>query len=315
MTEYRNENEVVIHSMGRSGSHAIMNWIASMYKEPIYCFNHCPLSDPFKSRIRYWARVKRRPIKKFFVAVPRHLKDLPDKREECRNRQKHCLMYSYEHKDIGKLKNGGFIEDRDYIIGKSKIRYNVLILRDFFNWLASRLLKEKYGGQPLNLFPQYNISGRSDWTQHASIIFGRNYRKAKKRKTLRFWKTYAREFLGRTNYLESTGPLKNKKICISFNQWFVDEEYRKQLANFFDLEYSDFSLGFAGSPSTFDEGKYWYGNAQEMKVFDRWKTLEDNIIYHEFLDPEAMELSYEIFGREIGGSLEKINGGQSAEKQ
>lgn len=307
--EYRNENEVVIHSMGRSGSHAIMNWIASMFEEPIYCFNHCSprLNDPFMSRLRYWARVKRRPLKKFFVIVPRRLRSLPEKRTEYRNKHKHCLMYSYEYRDIRNLENGGFIKNRDSIIGKSKIRYNVLILRDLFNWLASCLLKEKHGGQPLNLFPKYNISGRSDWTQHASIIPGTNYRRMKAIQTHEFWKIYAKEFLGKTNYLESTGPLKNKKICISFNHWFANENYRKQIASLFDLEYSDFSLSFFGSPSSFADGQDWNKDAREIKVFDRWKIIKDNIIYHEFLDPEAMELSYSIFGREIGGELEKIN--------
>lgn len=33
--EYRNENEIMFFTPGRSGSHAIVNWIASMCKEPV----------------------------------------------------------------------------------------------------------------------------------------------------------------------------------------------------------------------------------------------------------------------------------------
>ncbi|GAG01790.1 unnamed protein product, partial [marine sediment metagenome] len=190
-------------------------------------------------------------------------------------------MYSYEFKDIRNLKNGKFIEDRDSIIGKSKNKYNVLILRDFFNWLASRLMKEKHGGQPLNLFPEYNILKKNNWTQYASVIPGSNYRKMKT--VFKYWKFYAEEFLGKTNYLECEDSLK---ICISFNQWFSDEGYRKKIAKQLGLEYSDFSLDFAGSPSSFNPNECWDKNVQEMKVLDRWKILKDNIIYHEFLDPE-----------------------------
>lgn len=299
MSDYHNENEIVIHSMGRSGSHAITNWIASMFEEPILFFHHCPLDNPYNKRFRYWNRVKNRPIKKFFIKLPKSFEE----RGEYRNIHKHCLMYSYEWRDIRILKNADFIKDRDSIIGKSKNRYNVLILRDFFNWLASCLVNFKRGTRSLNFYPKYNISRSDDWTRHASIISERSYRTMKKTKIFKLWKFYAEEFLGKTNYLESTGSLKDAKICISFNQWFVDEKYRREIAKLLDLEYSDFTLKFAGSPSGFDGHKYLHENAQEMKALDRWKTLKDNPIYHEFLDPECVELSHEIFGKEIGDGL------------
>ena len=43
-----------------------------------------------------------------------------------------------------------------------------------------------------------------------------------------------------------------------------------------------------------------------MRALDRWQFFKDNIIYQEILDmcPEVKELSYRIFGREIGVGLE-----------
>lgn len=261
MTEYRNETEIVFHSLGRSGSHAIINWIASMFKEPVYFFNNCPLGDPYRARVRYWRRISKRPTEKFFVKFP-HLKHNKIERDRCRNISKHCLMYSYEHEDIKTLKNGEFIQDRNFILGESRNRYNVLILRDIFNWFASCL------------------KIREEWSL----------------KFLGLWQIYAEEFLGKTNYL------KEKKICISFNKWFIDEDYRIGIAGLFNLEYSDVTLDYAGSPSSFDKKKYKHGKAQEMKALDRWKTLRDDSKYCEYLDalPEARELSYKIFGKEIG---------------
>ena len=263
MMEYRNENEIVMHSLGRSGSHAIVNWIASMFKEPIYFFNNCWTEDPYRAPIPYLRRVRKRPLEKFFVPLPKLKHSSEDEISEYRNIHKHCLMYSYEHRDIRKLKDGEFVQDRT-LIGESRNRYNVLILRDFFNWLASCLLP--------------SAKPRSTILDNAVGL----------------WKVYAGEFLGKTNYL------KEKRVCLSFNQWFVDEDYRIKIADSLDLKYSDFALDYAGSPSSFDGRQYKHGKAREMKVFDRWKILKDNSNYREHVNyhPEARELSYEIFGKE-----------------
>lgn len=159
---YRNEKEIVIHSLGRSGSHVIKNWIASMYyemfEEPVYCFSNCKKGNPFKAPISYWRRVGQRPLKKFFVNIPR-LKDLSTEEIiQLRGIHKSCLMYAYEHKNIIDTVHGSFVTNQDLFIGNSKNKYIILILRDVFNWLASLLL---HPGQAtrnkLNQFPKCYI--------------------------------------------------------------------------------------------------------------------------------------------------------------
>jgi len=298
MSDYRNENEIVMYSLGRSCSHAIKNWIASMFKEPVYCFNNCPMGDPFRARIPYHRRVRGRPIGKFFVPIPSFKHSPEIEISMTRNVYKHCLLYCYERNDIRKLETSDFIDNREFMIGKSKDKYNVLVLRDVFNWLASILLRPgKRYSIKLNQRPKYNISGIKDWTEHAAIIPKKNYIHA--RRLIEYWKIYAEEFLGKTNYL------KEKKIYILSNRWFADKAYREKIASLFGLINSDFSLDFVGSKSSFDGKKYRRGGALEMKILERWKTFKDNVVYHEILDicPEVKNLSYEIFGREIGEGL------------
>ena len=295
MTEYRNENEIVMHSLGRSGSHVIKNWIASMFEEPVYCFNNCEPGDPYRAKYRYFLRVMGRPIKKFFVPM-HNFKHFPeDKISPFRNIHKLCLLYSYEHKDITQSTNGDFVTDRDFFIGSSRNRYIVLVLRDVFNWLASLLLSGDRSLVSITQYPAcYTFEKDKDWEKHASMIRARNYLSAKL--LIKLWKIFADEFLGKTNYLPKG------TIFISFNQWFYDENYRIKIANQLNLKNSDFALDFTGANGGFDGRKFNHGGAREMKVLERWKTFQDNSIYTEILDlcPEVRELSYEIFGREIG---------------
>jgi len=301
MTKYRNENEITIHSLGRSGSHAIVNWIASMFEEPVFFFNNCHApGDPFKTRIPYIRRVRRRPaLAKYFVVIPTLKRLAEDKISPFRNIPKQCLMYSYEHQDIRKLASKDFVQNRNFSVGRSKNRYNILILRDIYNWTASLLLKGGKGqSRRLSLYPKFNISKSEKWFEDASIIPGRNYRTVCR--TIKFWPHYAREFLGETDFL------KEKKICISFNHWFNDMVYRVKISKLLNLEYSDLTLDYGGSPSSFDRKKYSRGRAREMKILERWKIFKDNVVYQEVLDicPEVRELSTKIFGRsEYSGIL------------
>lgn len=288
---YRNENEVVIHSLGRSGSHAIMNWIATMYKEPVYCFNNCKIGDPFRVRTPYYKRIRRREIREFFVPIPR-LRSLSETEiNHLRNVHKFCLMYSYEHKDIRKLENEDPVKNRDFSVGRSKNKYNVLILRDVFNWLASWLLNPgKKFSLRLDQYPEYNILKHKDWVKHASVIPRKNYLAGQN--LIERWKYYALEFLGRSDYLPE------KKVVISFNQWFLDEDYRISIANSLNLKNSELSLDYAGNKSSFDRYKFSRGGVRDIKVLERWKFFKDNVVYQEILGmcPEVKELSYEIFG-------------------
>ncbi|MEZ5583588.1 MAG: hypothetical protein R3F37_13335 [Candidatus Competibacteraceae bacterium] len=157
-------------------------------------------------------------------------------------------------------------------VGISRRRHDVLILRDPFNLLASKL-KWAYG-----------IVDRPSKPTIEDV-----------RKARDLWKVYAREYLGETSFLRD-------RVNISYNHWFAERDYRDHLAAEFGFENRDMGVrevakwGPTLSQDSFDGLKY-EGRAQEMKVLERWKAYVDDPIYREFMaDEELHWLSREIFG-------------------
>jgi hypothetical protein len=108
------------------------------------------------------------------------------------------------------------------------------------------------------------------------------------------WKTYAREFLGITNYIPN-------KLPISYNKWFSNKRYRRKLTKTIggsDVD-SVNNITSYGNGSSFDKMKF-NGKANQMKVLERWKHYARNELFLEMLeDKELMKLSNKIFGNII----------------
>jgi len=109
------------------------------------------------------------------------------------------------------------------------------------------------------------------------------------------WISYAKEFLGETNFL-------NSSIKIIYNQWFVDVDYRKQISANFGA-FTDSGLQevprFADG-SSFDKTRY-NNIAQKMKVLTRWKNCINNEKYIKAIlsNEELRHYSQKIFGFHI----------------
>jgi hypothetical protein len=89
---------------------------------------------------------------------------------------------------------------------------------------------------------------------------------------LDIWAGYAREYLGKTNYV------KGNKFFIIYDRWFVDLEYRRTISSFLGLEHSDKSFEKVdnwGDGSSFDKVAY-NGRAKRMDVLFRYKKLYNN---------------------------------------
>ena len=138
---------------------------------------------------------------------------------------------------------------------------NIIVLRDPLNLFASRL----------------------------KIHHDRDKRMYMNESIVSLWKSYAREFLGETSHL-------SRKVAISFNEWFSNAEYRRDLEVSFNFSHTDEGLDELGiRVSSFDGGKY-AGKAHQMKVLDRWHHFNDNAEYKAlFDDEELIELSKKIF--------------------
>lgn len=260
----RNETEIRLFGLKRSGNHPIVVWITAQYPKPVYFLNNIAhFTDPFVTHYDWRQLPNCVYIKK---------KSLEIRRLE----NKQCLFYSYEDMDISLLKDKPLLEDKEAKLGKSGREYNLLLIRDPFNLMASRYEKHK-------------IDSRMEATP----------------KTLNLWKVYAKEYLGQTNYLKH-------KAIINFNQWFTDIEYRKNLSKQLDLNFSDKGLDIipeTGEGSSF-EGRAYDGKAQQMKMNDRWRFLIKNKQFISlFNDLEIFKLSKLIFKDSIKEALEVIEHG------
>jgi len=282
---YRNKYEIRIFGMRRSGNHMLANWIASLFDEPVYYFNNCPFKDPFQT---YFVRNINPNIRKLYHDIP-ILKCKPvkkgekpkcqsvieneafkkEKLKEVRNVKKECLLLSFEDFHFNPARRRALLPNREETIGRSEFVFDVLVLRDFFNWSASRLCCEntprKRAFRRLNKFEMNK------------------------------WNLMAREFFNETHYLEEN------KIPISYNKFIEDKEYREQIARRFKKENRDWTLKELGTMfsrgSSFDKNEKMH-NADEMKTLERWKFLKDDEFYRKLVnsETEAVELSERIFG-------------------
>ncbi|ACK67825.1 conserved hypothetical protein [Rippkaea orientalis PCC 8801] len=177
---------------------------------------------------------------------------------------KDCIIYSYEDYSLEKVVSEQFEAKHDLYLGPSLERYDVLILRDPFNLFASRLKSEK-------------IPVKHQGKTMADL-----------------WIEYAKEFLNETQYLKD-----NRKICINYNKWFCEEEYRREIAHQLELNFSNKGVNTVshyGGGSSFDS-KQFQGKANKMKVLERWQNFIDNPSYHKLIsNKELIDYSERIFG-------------------
>lgn len=258
-----NENEIRLFGLKRSGNHPIVVWVAAQYSQPVYFLNNIThFTDPFETHYD-WRQLDN--------CVYIKEKSLETRRLE----KKQCLFYSYEDMDISLLRNKPLLKDKETKLGKSGKEYDLLLIRDPFNLMASRYEKSK-------------IDPKMEATPEI----------------LSLWKIYAREYIGQTNYLKH-------KITINFNQWFTDIEYRKSLSKQLNLKFSDKGLNIiseSGEGSSF-EGRAYDGKAQLMKMNDRWKFFEKDKKFISFFDdPELFKLSKLIFRDSIKEAISFFRG-------
>ena len=294
-----NEYEIRIFGMRRSGNHMLTDWIASLFDQPVYFFNNCRyFNDPLRTN---FIRTINPHVKRLYCNIPIMAgweeKDVQPIRE-CR---KECLLLSYEESNLLNFEDKDVIENRQDTIKDSEMIFDILIIRDFFNWTASRLYCESGDRNCLANKTDKIKKARPDdneWMESAKTI-SRGSFLSYNRHSVTLWKIFAREFLNETHYL------KQNKIPISYNKFVSDEKYRKQIARKIGRNYQDWTLNelgtMYGNGSSFEKNTKLH-NAERVKVLERWKTLKDNVIYRELIneDKEAIELSERVFGHVSG---------------
>lgn len=266
-----NQQEVRIFGLKRSGNHAFINWLFDQSRE-VKCFlNDIPANcNPFIYFQKHGTAKEFQP--EFFETfnIPLERLGFFSKKES--------LAYSYEDKCLELINSKCFLANNDRWMGKSAKRIDVIIVRDPYNLFASRLKQET----------DINKDGISLKTDQQRDIL------------INLWKQYAKE------YLDETHILQNNKVPISYNRWAHDKEYRKELADKLNLNFTDATINqvlSVGGGSSFDLTSK-DNNAKQMKVLERWKFYQDDELFKNiFKDNEINELSNRIFG-EIPGVKE-----------
>ena len=272
--EFRNDVEIWVFHLKRGGGHAVLNWLARAAARPVFHLNNV-FSKPFKVRLRR---------EKVFRAItdpkprtePKQVRvygaDLDPQATwaEVAAMRKEVLMCNIENFHLDRVPAEPFFNGAaESIIGPSRERKTVLVLRDAFNTFASVKRSKRRMRARLDGFYRHH------------------------------WKDYAREFLGETRFLPAD------TIKISYNRWFQDEDYRRELAAAFGFTFSDRGMDEIskdGGGSSFT-GREFENRARHMDVLGRWRTFADDEKYLAAFDEETVELSNRIFGDVTAGEI------------
>ena len=214
-----NRTEIRALAMRRSGHHAVLNWILRQVRGPGLFLNDCRLDADGNVAGNRFSRT----VNPAGEGVPNDL-------------------YLCNFEDLG-------VEELAALLGRARSRgpservLHLLVVRDPFNWVASRLKAEP--GLPL-----------------AGLV--------------ERWKGHVRECLGRTRTFPDVVPA-------DFSRWVADDEYRRTLATALGLDFDDRGFREVELPglSSFDTGRVQEDNSvvlerwKDFRGDEAWRAALD----------------------------------------
>lgn len=271
--EHRNDLSIWVYHLKRGGGHAVVNWIARNMDRQVFHLNNA-FSKPFKVRWRGEKIFRRITDPDRYGGPGQRLYnvELPPGAgwRDVARMSKDVLLTNVENLQLDRVpKDPLFSGGADRYLGSSRERRTVLVLRDAYNTFAS--------------------------VRHGKRRMRRRLRSFYRSQ----WKAYAREFLGETSFLPAD------TVKVSFNSWFADDDYRKQIADTLGLDDVDRGrdeVSSDGGGSSFS-GQDFQNRARDMAVLERWRHFADDPDYLAAFDEETVGLSRKIFGDVTGGGL------------
>lgn len=246
--EIINKKEFRISGLRRTGNHAIINWIIKQSSGTVVFFNDIFINEnPFQLIVNaidtddpdFSWRADRALNNRLYKGK----EGIEILRREAKGDfiKKDLLIYSLEGYHPRLMAKKTIQRRHAMYFGNSLEKFDIIILRDPYNLLASRLKNKNVG-----------LKTRSYLTTFADL-----------------WVAYAREFLDETNF----SPYH--KVAINYNKWAQEKAYRQQLADKLIIPFSD--AGFHeitnfGGGSSFDGS----GKKKDLDVFGRWKHFKDD---------------------------------------
>jgi hypothetical protein len=258
--ETTNQLEIRFFGMKRSGNHAVISWMTPHFADRVFFINNVKhFKDPY--RFHFVGRKTINTVDLRPAVVPK--KKLSS---EYRGMRKSCLLLSYEDLDLRQLGTQQLIADHDSTVGTSDRIVNVLLVRDHYNTMASRIQSAINLGKPMSVDRMVS--------------------------DIELWLVYMREFCRQTAYV--TG----NTITVNYNRWFLDVEYRRSISDSLGRPFTD--AGKERVPSTGDgssfDGQAFDRRASEMLVLERWRHYADDEPYLDaVMHPDAVELSERVF--------------------
>ncbi|MEM8614265.1 MAG: hypothetical protein AAGF93_19760 [Cyanobacteria bacterium P01_H01_bin.105] len=253
--EVINQKELRVVGLRRTGNHAIITWLEQQHTGVIRHLNNVKAGEnPYRYK-----------CENLSDHHPGHGKMVAAYRSQAQGNlvKRDCLLYSYEDWGLDQIGSRHFERHHDLYVGRSQQRFDVLILRDPFNLLASRLKKNYLAVKP------------------------------RRRDVVDLWLQYAKEFVGETRYLP------HNRVCIDYNRWVCDRTYRQTLADQLQMTFSDAGLNTVrslGGGSSFD-AQTMDGQATAMDVTNRWQHFANDPHYQQLLtNPDLWLYSEKIFG-------------------
>jgi hypothetical protein len=243
-----NATELRVLAMRRSGHHAVIHWLLRQLRGPGLFLNDCKLDDGGEGE-RGAALLGNR----FSRYV--NLSEEDAGRDRAGDLvPKELLVFNFEDLSVGEFaaclaRVGGR--------GASGRVRHLIVVRDPFNWVASRL----------QTLPTPALARSA---------------------LLETWKGHVRECLRRTEVLPDLVP-------VDFRRWVGEAGYRRKLARELGLPFDDTGFREVVLPglSSFDsEGVA----ADNTVVLDRWRECAGDPGYRAVFDPEVIELAEAFFG-------------------
>jgi hypothetical protein len=274
-----NKKEIAVFGIKRCGNHPIIHWLIEQMGKHVVHLNDVTSKSPYdsceeinvKGLPLYQSRLTRKGIKNLCRQLLRNLDVVEySKKDKGVNwhairffTPKDCLIISYENTFFNCNAYTEFLKEHDNYAGYSEQSYRTVVLRDAYNLFASLLC--------------------APFVTTKEIV-----------RCIELYKQYAKIFLD----IDRQKMLNI--ICINFNEWFDNPNYRIQLARQFGMDNNGEPfqrVHSIGGGSSFN-GMLKDGKAQEMNVLERWKVYRKDPSYRAiFRDTNLAELSDAIFGR------------------
>jgi len=290
----KTNNVIIFISMSRSGSHGISNFILDLYDGPKVRLHGNIYNTNREDQI--WRNEEETIIRKGIMGEAPVSEEKPLIEEY--KREDNIYLSLLKEEDT-MIKNIDFYTDNlskwNKLIGQYSNLKFVLSIRDPFNMLSSVF-------SHMHLKREFQDYAR---VEDANIILGEKLTLRREK-----WKNHAREFLGITNHLKN-------KVCIHYNKWIFDKDYKEEIANNLDVEFNkDLRNKLVGTSF----GKKEINKITGLDLIERWKKNVDKSEYYIyarefFKDEEILDLSNKIFGNIEGTEIFYDNNSEELQKK